>query len=209
MQTVGTERPQTLQCRCALHFSGQGQRIDDPGRPACPIARRAGACLETMEDLPDSSPIDPIHEPRLWRDNGWTARVIKNEDGEGWAVEMTRDGEAEPALVGPWTMGRNKVDPKPLDAAAHQTLVKTASEVIRRHEQQLHATLNRQVRIDGDAGPVQVRLVITPDEFEPFGTLTAIDALGERIAETRVSPSFRLTRESALAWAAKGYGRIG
>ena len=65
----------------------------------------------------------PIHEPRLSRDKGWTARVIKNEDGDGWAVEMIRDGSSEPALVGPWTMGRNKVDPKPLDATAHQTLV--------------------------------------------------------------------------------------
>jgi hypothetical protein len=37
-------------------------------------------------------------EPRLWQDNGWTARVIKNEDDEGWAVEMIKDGEPEPAL---------------------------------------------------------------------------------------------------------------
>jgi len=53
-------------------------------------------------DTPES-----IHEPGLWRDNGWTARVVKNEDDEGWAVEMVKDGEAEPALVGPWTMGRD------------------------------------------------------------------------------------------------------
>ena len=48
-----------------------------------------------------------IQEPRLWRDERWTARVIKNEDDEGWAVVMTLAGEAEPALVGPWTMGRD------------------------------------------------------------------------------------------------------
>ena len=77
-------------------------------------------------------PAEPIHEPRLWRDNGWTARVIKNEDDEGWAVAMVKDGEPEPALVGPWTMGRDKKNPKPLDTAAFNTLVKTASEVIRR-----------------------------------------------------------------------------
>ncbi|MBL8524941.1 MAG: hypothetical protein JNN20_14720, partial [Betaproteobacteria bacterium] len=76
-----------------------------------------------------------IQEPRLWRDDGWTARVIKNEDDDGWAVEMTKDGEPEPALVGPWTMGRDKKNPKPLDAAAFHTLVKTAYEVRRRHEQ--------------------------------------------------------------------------
>ena len=80
-----------------------------------------------------------VHEPRLWVDNGWTAKVIKNEDDDGWAVAMTRDGEREPALVGPWTMGRDKKNPKPLDVNAFNTLVKTASEVIRRHEQAQHA----------------------------------------------------------------------
>ena len=41
-----------------------------------------------------------IAEARLWRDNGWTARVIKNNDDDGWAVEMIQAGQAEPALVG-------------------------------------------------------------------------------------------------------------
>jgi hypothetical protein len=50
----------------------------------------------------------PVFEPRLWRDKGWTAKVIKNDDDEGWAVAMFKDGEPEPALVGPWTMGRDK-----------------------------------------------------------------------------------------------------
>jgi hypothetical protein len=149
-----------------------------------------------------------IHEPRLWRDKGWTAKVIKNEDGDGWAVAMIRDGSPEPALVGPWTMGRNKVDPKPLDAAAHQTLVKTATEVIRRHEQQLHAQYNKQVAIEVDSQVISVRLAITPDEFEPFGTLTAIGQFGEEIATVNVRPDFRLTRESASRWAAEGFGSI-
>jgi hypothetical protein len=156
--------------------------------------------------LPDDS--EPIREPRLWRDKGWTARVVKNEDGEGWAVEMTRDGNAEPALVAPWTMGRNKVDPKPLDATAHQTWVKTAAEVIRRHEQQLHAQLHKEVSIDVGADSVSVRLVLTPDEYEPFGTLTATDVFGEVLGETRVPPTFRLTRESAAKWAEDGFDRI-
>jgi hypothetical protein len=43
---------------------------------------------------------DTIKEARRWRDNGWTAQVIKNEDDEGWAVAMTPDGQSEPALVG-------------------------------------------------------------------------------------------------------------
>lgn len=71
---------------------------------------------------------EPLYEPRLWRDHGWTAQVIKNEDDEGWAVAMFKDGESEPALVGPWTMGRDKKNPKPLDSNAFNTLVKTASD---------------------------------------------------------------------------------
>jgi len=151
---------------------------------------------------------EPIHEARLWRDKGWTAKVIKNEDGDGWAVEMIRDGSAEPALVGPWTMGRNKVDPKPLDATAHQTLVKTASEVIRRHEQQLHAQLNKQVSVEVADQVLTVRLTITPDEFEPFGTLTAVGPFGDVLATATVRPDFRLTRDSAARWAADGFGNI-
>ena len=27
-------------------------------------------------------------EPRLWQGDGWTAKVIKNEDDDGWAVAM-------------------------------------------------------------------------------------------------------------------------
>ncbi len=76
--------------------------------------------------------LDPdakIEQPRLWHDNGWTARVIKNDDDDGWAVAMTKDGAAEPALIGPWTMGRDKKNPKPLDGNAFSTLVKTASEL--------------------------------------------------------------------------------
>lgn len=72
-----------------------------------------------------------IFEDRLWHHNGWEARVIKNEDDDGWAVAMTQDGQVEPSLVGPWTMGRDKKNPKPLDVSAFNTLVKTAHEVMR------------------------------------------------------------------------------
>ncbi len=56
-----------------------------------------------MADLPPKT-----QEPRLWCGDGWTAKVIKNEDDDGWAVAMIKDGEPEPALIGPWTMGRDK-----------------------------------------------------------------------------------------------------
>ena len=95
--------------------------------------------------LPSGNVFEPadeptrLQEPRLWRADGWTAKVLKNEDDDGWAVAMIKDGEPEPALIGPWTMGRDKKNPKPLDGPAFSTLVKTASEFVRRHEQQLHA----------------------------------------------------------------------
>lgn len=41
-----------------------------------------------------------IMDERLWRKSGWVARVIKNEDDDGWAVEMTRVGDSEPAARG-------------------------------------------------------------------------------------------------------------
>ena len=68
-----------------------------------------------------------INEPRLWQKNGWIAKVIKNEDDDGWAVEIRKAGVPEPALVSPWVMGRDKKNPKPFDGAAFTTLVSCCS----------------------------------------------------------------------------------
>ena len=141
-----------------------------------------------------------INEPRLWRNNGWTARVIKNEDDEGWAVAMIKDGEPEPALVGPWTMGRDKKNPKPLDVSAFNTLVKTAAEVLRRHEQQLYAQLHKEITVGMPTGRIRVTLDIVPSEDEPHALLAAQDAAGEQLAQVRVEPGFRLNLSSATAW---------
>jgi len=151
----------------------------------------------------------PLQEDRLWRDDRWTARIIKNEEDDGWAVEMTRHGDPEPALVGPWTMGRDKKNPKPLDGPAFSTLVKTAAEVIRRHEQQLHATLNKSVTVTArDDRRVRVALAIVADEDNPTATLTAYDdADDSELASVSVSPAFRLTATSAGAWIESGYAR--
>lgn len=142
----------------------------------------------------------PLHESHLWRDKGWTARVIKNEDDEGWAVEMIKDGEPEPALVGPWTMGRDKKNPKPLDVSAFNTLVKTASEVLRRHEQHLHALHHQRIAVSASSGRVNVTLDIVPDEDDPHALLGAYDAAGEPLARVRVGLSFKLNATSASAW---------
>lgn len=151
----------------------------------------------------------PIHEATLWRDNGWTARIIKNEDDDGWAVAMIKGGEPEPALVGPWTMGRDKKNPKPLDTSAFNTLVKTACEVLRRHEQQLHAQHHKSVSVTADAGRIDVTLDIVPDEDDPHALLAAHDALGERLAQVRVSAGFRLSLSSASAWIDDGFRKPG
>ncbi len=147
----------------------------------------------------------PIQQATLWQDERWTARVIKNEDDDGWAVSMTRQGDAEPALVGPWTMGRDKKNPKPLDAPAFHTLVKTAAEVLRRHEQQLHAQLNKSVSVGAGSARIRVALQIVPDEDNPHAVLTARDELGAQLGEVRVPPGFKLTADSAAAWIDGGF----
>src|SRR5512133_1629360 len=156
--------------------------------------------MTESEDAPER-----ITEARLWRDNGWTARVIKNEDDDGWAVAMTPDGQVEPALVGPWTMGRDKKNPKPLDTSAFHTLVKTAAEFVRRHEQQLHATLHQSITVTAKNARVTVSLDIVPDDDAPSATLTARDEGGTELAQLRVSPGFKLNRSSATAWADGGF----
>ena len=143
-----------------------------------------------------------VNDPRIWSNNGWTARVIKNEDDEGWAVAMVRDGEAEPALVGPWTMGRDKKNPKPLDVGAFNTLVKTAEEVLRRHEQQLHAMYHKSIDVTTAAGRINVSLDIVADEDNPHALLTARDASGAELAQVRVGVSFKLGMANASAWIA-------
>jgi hypothetical protein len=154
----------------------------------------------TSHKLPTADAEEPIYEPRLWRDNGWTARVVKNNDDEGWAVEMVLQGQAEPALVGPWTMGRDKKNPKPLDTNAFNTLVKTASEVVRRHEQSLQALHHKSLVLNLPTGRITVTLDIVPDEDDPHALLGAEDAGGDSLARVRVPANFKLSSTSATAW---------
>jgi len=150
---------------------------------------------------------EPIHQDRLWSDARWTARVIKNEDDDGWAVAMLLHGESEPALVGPWTMGRDKKNPKPLDVSAFNTLVKTANEVIRRHEQQLYAQLNRSVTVTLDGRRIRVAHTIIPDEDGATATLVALDEFDQELGRVAVSPTFKLSVSNATAWVASGFVR--
>ena len=104
-------------------------------------------------------------------------------------------------------MGRDKKNPKPLDTNAFNTLVKTASEVIRRHEQHVQATLHKEIAISCQAGRITVALDIVPDDDEPHAMLRATDEGGAEIAQVKVSAGFRLNRASATAWADGGFGR--
>jgi len=167
--------------------------------------------MGTIDDSDDNQikhdrnrPIRPEdQDTRLWKADGWTARVIKNEDDDGWAVEMTSDGESEPALVGPWTMGRDKKNPKPLDSHSFGVLVKTANEVLLRHAQQRHAQLHRSVTTEDDRGiRTRVDLDVVPDEDDPHAILTGYDPAGEVVKQARVSPSFKLSTSSARKWLA-------
>ena len=91
--------------------------------------------------------------------------------------------------------------------SAFNTLVKTASEVIRRHEQQLHAQLNKSVHITVQGQRLRVALAIVPDEEGATATLSAQDELGEELGRVRVPPTFKLTVASAAAWAEGGFER--
>ena len=167
---------------------------------------------ETTDETPEETtserdrPLRPEEQdPKLWRADGWTARVIKNEDDDGWAVEMTCDGAMEPSLVGPWTMGRDKKNPKPLDVSAFATLVKTANEILARHAQQRRAQLHRDVTITGEGGArVRVDLDVIPDEDDPHALVTVRDGAGEVVMRSRVPADFKLTSASARAFVERG-----
>lgn len=198
-----TNGPQGKIAAFACH-SGRSAAGSAPLPAARPPVRRASFMTESDLQSDDTA----IHQDGLWHDNGWTARIIKNEDDDGWAVEMIKDGEAEPALVGPWTMGRDKKNPKPMDANAFRTLVKTATEVLMRHEQQRRAMLHKEVTVQDDDGQdVSVTLDIVPDEFEPYAQLKAFDPYGELLADAKVSAGFKLNKASAGRWVESGFER--
>ena len=138
---------------------------------------------------------DETSNPRLWKKDGWTARVIKNENDEGWAVSMTRAGDEEPVLVSPWTMGRDKVNPKPLDHAGFATLLKGARDVLRRHEVAQRARLHRSLTCTSDTGQrLSAALDIQMDEDDPHAILSIVDErTGEVMRQGRASAAFKLS----------------
>ena len=148
-------------------------------------------------------------DARVWASEGWTARVQKNESDEGWAVTMTRDGDSEPVLTSPWTMGRDKKNPKPLNPSDFKTLLKGARDVLTRAEAHAHAQRHKSVTVGDDAGArVRVDLDIVPDEDDPHAILSAHDETGEKLAERRVAPNFAFSVAKATRWVASGFGEV-
>ena len=146
-----------------------------------------------------------IMEPTLWRKNGWTARVIKNEDDDGWAVEIRKAGVPEPVLISPWVMGRDKKNPKPFDEPAFATFVKTASEVLDRAARQRDAAMKKRVDVAWDGRWYAVFLEQVADEYEPHAILSATDEQKQTVASFRVPANFKFTRDRANAWAQGGF----
>ena len=144
-----------------------------------------------------------------WSDKGWTADVVLNEDGGGWALAMTMDGHDEPVLVVPWVMGRNKKDPKPLNAADFATQLKAAQDFVTRREQQLRRAHRRSVYVaDATGARVQVVFDVTPDEFEPEGVLVASSELGEELGRVSCAPGLKLTEALAQRWVDGGFEAV-
>jgi len=136
-----------------------------------------------------------------WSDKGWTAEVVLNEDGGGWAVAMTKDGHDEPVLVVPWVMGRNKRDPKPLNATDFATQLKAAQDFLTRREDQIRRAYRKIVHVNGEDGDrVKVVFDVIPDEYEPEGELVAWSSAGHEIGRASAPAQLALTREVAQGW---------
>lgn len=144
-----------------------------------------------------------------WSDKGWTAEVVLNEDGGGWAVAMTKDGHDEPVLVVPWVMGRNKKDPKPLNAADFATQLKAARDFLERRETQIRRAHRRTADVtDGDGARVRIVFDVIPDEFEPEGLLVAYGEAGDELGRATCSPRLALSQGVAQAWVDGGFEAV-
>lgn len=119
-------------------------------------------------------------------------------------MAMYQDRQREPALVWALKMGRNKADLKPLDNAAFSTLVKTASEVLCRHEQQLRASLHKSMTITHADGTIPVMLHIIREDIRlirPGAVMSVIAVLVFAFAlwrSLRAVARRRLSRKTAF-----------
>lgn len=146
-----------------------------------------------------------LGDGRQWSEGGWAASIVRNQDGDGWVVQMCRDGEPEPVLLAPWATERDGAEPKPLDQPAFNALVRAAAGTLERQVQQLHARLHKRVALSLGGRRWEVTLDVVPDEYEPYALLAAVDGGGECVAQERVLPDFKLTTATAQAWIEAGF----
>jgi murein peptide amidase A len=103
--------------------------------------------------------------------------------------------------------GRDKKSAKPLDSAAFNTPVKTAGEVVPRHEQQPQLLPHKTITVIIKNQSIYVALHLVPDDDDPHALLSARDPDGVPLAEVKVRPDFNLNSASAQAWIESGYGK--
>jgi hypothetical protein len=72
--------------------------------------------------------------------------------------------------------------------------------VIRRHEQQLHALLHKNLLVSTDEADYKIMLDIVPDDDDPYAYLSACDADGAELAKVKVAANYKLDRKNALRW---------
>lgn len=150
-----------------------------------------------------------LGDGRQWSEDGWTASIVPNQDGDGWAVQVRREGESEPVLLAPWLTERDSAEPRPLDQPAFNALVKTAAGTLERQVRQMHASLHKRVALTLGSARWEVTLELVPDEYDPHGLLRAVDGSGECVARERVLPDFKLTTATARAWIEAGFRQAG
>jgi len=147
-------------------------------------------------------------EDMVWEERGWKAEIIRDDEGgSGWAVAMTPDGADEPVYTAPWTMGRNKKDPKPLSTKDFLVWIKSAKEFVERSSRQTRHSFRKSIdTIDENGDFVRVVFDVV-NHGEAKGTLTAFDQVGLELESVECDPAFKLTVESAEDWILNGYGQ--
>ncbi len=189
------KRPDSAQVSPQLSFRTSGVPVKLPA----PVVPRIASPAVVPKNSASGTGA-PGGDGRRWCEGGWTARVIRNESDDDWAVEILRDGEPEPVLLVPWRAGRDEQGPALLDQAAFAALVKSAADILQRHQRQVHTRLHKRLTVSLQGCQWELRLDIVPDEYEPHALLTAFDESGEQFAQERVRPDFTLTEAVAQAW---------
>jgi hypothetical protein len=85
-------------------------------------------------------------------------------------------------------------------------MVKTANEILLRHEQAMRARLHRTLSYTGDEGRrIRIDLDIAPDDDDPHAILAAFDERTDEVLRRgRVSAGFKLTAQSAQRFVRTG-----